>query len=209
MVVRFGVSLVAALLWTLFAVGVSAAPSAQPNLPEPRPVVADSRTTALLVVDLSTRCDDPRQVCSELVPVIANFLPRVRAAGVFIVYTVSLSARGTALGEVWGGFGRTEDEAVIYPDGSDKFVGGELVALLRERGIDKVIVTGSSANQAVMYTASGATRNNGLRAIIPIDGMNAANRYEYEYTLHQLNNVSFASMFTFTTLDTLEFGTPS
>lgn len=209
MAVRLSVSLVAALLWMLLAAGVSAAPSEQPNLPEPRPVVVDPRTTALLVLDMSTRCNDPQQVCSELAPVLARFLPRARAAAVFVVYTVSLNARGTALGDVWGGFGRTEDEPVIYPDGTDKFVGGELTALLQERGIDTVIITGSSANQAVLYTASGATRNNGFRAIIPIDGMNTANPYEYEYTLHHLNNVSFASLFTFTTLDTLQFGEQS
>ncbi len=59
---------------------------------------------------------------------------------------------------------------------------------------------------ATLYTASGAARNHGPKTIIPVDGMNAAIPYEYEYTLHQLNNVSFASLFSFTTLDTLEFG---
>jgi nicotinamidase-related amidase len=206
MAIRLGVALVLGLLWSRFAAGISASPSGQPNLPEPRPVTVDPRTTAVLVLDLSTRCDDPRQICSELIPVIASFLPRARAAGVLIVYTVSLSARGTALGEVSAGLGRQEDEPVVYPDGTDKFVGGELIALLRERRIERVIVTGSSANQAVLYTASGAARNHRLPTIVPIDGMNTDNPYEYEYTLHQLNNVSFASLFTFTTLDMLEFG---
>jgi len=200
------VSLLTALLMGVYAAGVSAAPSTQPNLPEPRPVVVDPGKTALLVLDMSTRCNDPRQICSELAPVLARFLPKARAAGVLTIYTVSLNARGTALGEVWGGFERKDDELVLYPDGSDKCVGGEISTLLRERGIDTVIVTGSSSNQAVLYTASGAARNHGFKTIIPVDGMNAANPYEHEYTLHQLNNVSFASLFSFTTLDMLEFG---
>lgn len=209
MVTRPGLSVLAALLTAILATGVSAAPSAQPNLPEPRPVVADPNTTALLVLDMSTRCNDPQQICSELAPVLAAFLPRAREANVFIVYTVSLSARGTALGDVWPGFNRRDNEPVIYPDGTDKFQGGELDALLRERGMQTVIVTGSSSNQAVLYTASGAARNHGYRVIIPVDGMNAVNPYEHEYTLHQLNNVSFASSFSFTTLDTLTFAQPS
>ena len=84
-------------------------------------------------------------------------------------------------------------------------MGGELLELLDSHGIDTVIVTGSSANQAVLYTASGATRNQGYRAIIPMDGTNANSQYEWEYTMHQLNNVSFSSLFTFTTLDQLSF----
>jgi len=195
----------AALFAVAMSVGVSASSSAQPNLPAPQPIVANPRTTAVLVLDMSTRCNDPQQICSELAPVLAQFLPKARAAGALIVYTVSLSARGTALGDVWPGFEARDDELVIYPDGTDKFVGGELTALLRERGIDTVIVTGSSANQAVLYTASGATRNNGFRAIIPMDGTNANSDYEWEYTMHQLNNVSFANLFSFTTLDLLIF----
>ena len=203
---RIGILLVAVLLATL-RVGAGLSPAAaQPNLPTPQPIVANPRTTALLVLDMSTRCNDPQQICSELAPVLAQFLPKARAAGALIVYTVSLSARGTALGDVWPGFEARDNEPVLYPDGTDKFVGGELTALLRERGIDTVIVTGSSANQAVLYTASGATRNNGFRAIIPMDGTNANSDYEWEYTMHQLNNVSFANLFSFTTLDMLSFG---
>ena len=206
MATRTGVPVLAALMLTLLAAGVAAAPAAQPNLPEPRPIVADPNTAALLVLDMSTRCDVPGAVCGELGPVIASFLPKARAAHVFTVYTVSASARGTELGEVWPGFNRQDDEVVIYPDGTDKFVDGELAAMLRERGIDIVIVTGSSSNQAVLYTASGATRNNGFRAIIPMDGSNANSYYEWEYTMHQLNNVSFSNLFSFTTLDLLTFG---
>ena len=202
---RIATLIAAALFAVAMLVGVSASSSAQPNLPTPQTIVANPRTTALLVLDMSTRCNDPQQICSELAPVLAHFLPKARAAGALIVYTVSFSARGTALGDVWPGFEARDDEPVVYPDGTDKFVGGELTALLRERGIDTVIVTGSSANQAVLYTASGATRNNGFRAIIPMDGTNANSDYEWEYTMHQLNNVSFANLFSFTTLDLLTF----
>ena len=94
MAIRIGVSLLAA-----FLLGLTAAASsiAQPNLPEPRAVYANPATTALLVLDMSTRCNDPQQVCSQLAPVIASVLPKARAAHVFTIYTVSLGARGTAL----------------------------------------------------------------------------------------------------------------
>lgn len=176
-----------------------------PNLPEVRPVTLDPSTTALLVLDLSTRCDDPQQVCRELVPRIRDFLPRVRGANIFTVFTVSASARGTSLGETSGGFVRRPDEPVIYPDGYDKFVDGELHSLLQERGIATVIITGSSSNISVLYTATTAARIHSYRVVIPVDGINAARSYEHEYTLHQLASFGVSTNFTFTTLDMVEF----
>ena len=72
MATRAGVPVLAALMLTLLAAGVAAAPAAQPNLPEPRPIVADPNTTALLVLDMSTRCDVPGAVCGELGPVMMS-----------------------------------------------------------------------------------------------------------------------------------------
>lgn len=183
-----------------------------PVLPVPEPLTLDPATTAVLVLDLSTRCNNPAQSCHELVPVVGAFLPKARAANVFIAYTASLFARGTPAGEVWEGFGRTEEEPLLYPDSYNKFYGGEIRALLQERNIDTVVVTGASANVAVLYTATMAGRENGYKVVIPIDGIRADNQYEYEYTLHQFNLLSNPAFLLpsvrFTTLDTLEFAAP-
>jgi nicotinamidase-related amidase len=161
------------------------------------------------VLDMSTRCNEPSQVCHELAPTIAAFLPRAREQGMLIIYTVSASAQGTELGDPWPGFDRRADEPVVYPDGFDKFVSDELRGLLDEHGIQTVIITGSSANQAVMYTVTGAARNWHYDVVIPVDGTIAASPYEYEYALHQLNLIQGSGgirPFGFTTLDQIDFG---
>src|SRR5258708_3409141 len=60
-------------------------------IPPPQPITLDPSTTALLVIDLSTRCDDPAQTCSQLVPILAPLVQRARDNQVFIMYTVSAS----------------------------------------------------------------------------------------------------------------------
>jgi len=175
---------------------------AQPNHPEPQAVTLDPSTTALLVLDLSFRCNPPDATCHALAPVINDALPKFRAANVYTVFTVS--AGGAPL-ELWEGFpALAPNEMLIAPDATDKFFTGDLPALLADRGIKTVVITGSSANQAVLYTASSAARNFGYDVVIPLDGTNANRDYEYEYTMHQFTVVSFANRFRFTSLDMID-----
>src|SRR5438876_754849 len=128
------------------AASASAAPDA---IPAPKAVAVDPKTTAILVLDTSARCDNPSEVCSKLVPVLKPFLDKARARQVFILHTVSSSAKGTPLGAVSKVLDAKPDEPVLFPDGFDKFVDGELQKLLTSKGIKTLIVTGSSTNVAV------------------------------------------------------------
>ncbi|HEX9444069.1 MAG TPA: cysteine hydrolase, partial [Candidatus Binatia bacterium] len=58
-----------------------------PNRPVPKEITVDPKTTALLVLDLNARCENPAERCHELVEPVAQFLRRARARRVFIVYT--------------------------------------------------------------------------------------------------------------------------
>jgi len=178
-----------------------------PNQPEARDVVVDPGTTAVLVLDLSARCASPQEICSEIVPHVAGLLDRARVSNAFIVYTVSSSSIGTPLGEPWSGFNRRDDEPVLFPEAWDKFTSGELQPLLEERGIKTLIITGSSSNVAVLYTASAAARVYRYDIVIPMDGINAASPYEEEYVLHQFTVLpsGAAQQFAFTTLDRIAF----
>src|SRR5713226_273155 len=142
------------LLMTLVVSGTGAQEG--PNRPEPKPVSLESKTTAILVLDLNARCHDPKQVCSKLMAPVGEFLEKARSAGVAIIHTVSASAKGTPLGEVATPLKRRESEPVLYPDAFDKFVGGELQTLLKEKGAKTLIVTGSSTNAGVLYTVTTA-----------------------------------------------------
>lgn len=179
----------------------------KPKLPDPTPLALDHKTTALLVLDLNNRCKDPAQVCSQLAPLVKDFLPKTRQAGVLTIYTVSASAKGTPLGGVLDDFGALPDEPVVYPDAFDKFVGGEIKALLDKQGIKTVIITGASTNFAVLYTATSAARMYGYNVVIPTDGVIANTKYENDYTLYQFTVLpgGASQRFSFTTLGAITF----
>jgi nicotinamidase-related amidase len=158
-----------------------------PKKPEAEPVEVDRRTTAVLVLDMSARCEDPELTCHALLPGLAAFLDQARGAAVPIIFSVSASQRGTPMERVAGPLRRRATEPVIYPDGFDKFTGGELQRHLEPRGIKTLIITGSATNVAVMYTATGAARIHRYEVIVPVDGVNARTQYAHEYALYQLS----------------------
>ncbi len=178
-----------------------------PNRPEAKPLTVDTKSTAVLVLDLSARCQDAKQVCSKLMTPLGDFLEKARAAGVPMTFSVSAAAKGTPLGEVAAPLKRKESEPVIYPNAFDKFVGGDLQAWLKGKGAKTLIITGSSSNVAVLYTATTAARMHRYNIVIPMDGINASTRYEQEYSLHQFtvlpNNAN--KLFQFTKLSMITF----
>ena len=129
-----------------------------PNRPEPKPLTLESKSTAILVLDLNARCDDPKQVCSKITAPLGDFLDKARAAAVPIIYTVSAAAKGQPIGELAAPLRRKENETVIYPDAFDKFFGGELQTFLKDKGAKTLIITGSATNNAVLHTATTAAR---------------------------------------------------
>ena len=178
-----------------------------PNRPTPEPVKLDRETTAIAVLDLSVRCEDLREVCSQLMQPLDEFLERARQASVPILYTISASGRGTPLGEVASPLKRRESEPVLYPDAFDKFMGGELKAELDKRNCRSLVIVGSATNFAVLYTATTAARIYRYDVVIPLDGANAKRNYEHEYAIHQMTILpaSAHKQFRFTKLGMIEF----
>ena len=158
-----------------------------PKKPDSRPFEANSRTTAVLVLDLSARCEDPEVTCFALLAGVAGFLERARVAAVPIIFSVSASQRGTPMEKVARPLQRRESEPVIYPDGFDKFNGGDLQRILEPRGIKTLIITGSATNVAVLYTATVAARIHRYEVVVPVDGVNARTQYAHDYSLYQLS----------------------
>ena len=178
-----------------------------PNRPQPKPVTLETKTTAVLVLDLNARCHDAKEICSKLTPGVGEFLDRARASSVPILYTVSASAKGTPLGEVAAPLKRRETEPVIYPDAFDKFTGGELQEFLKQKAVQNVLIVGASTNVAVLYTATTAARMHRYNVIIPVDGVIARSNYEQEYTFHQFTVLASGAnkRFQFTKLGMINF----
>jgi len=177
-----------------------------PIKPEPKPITLDRARTAIAVLDLSIRCDDPAQVCSLLMPGVGAFLDRARASGVPIIFTNGATAIGTPLEPIATALKHRADEPVIFPNAFDKFQGGELQEFLSARHVQDLVVIGSSTHVCVLYTATTAARIYRYNVIIPVDGVNTKNAYEQEYALHQLHVVPLGDMKPrFSTLEMISF----
>ena len=179
----------------------------KPTLPEPERITADIFKTAILVLDGSQRWGNPELPCNRLIPGMPMFLDRAREFGLPIIYTVSFKNKGTPEGEVYTGLKRRPCEPVIYPDGFNKFTGGELQSFLNLFDVDTLIITGYRSNISVLNTATKATRELGYKVVIPIDGMTAITDYEQEYTLFHFTVLpaQAAELFSFTMLDMIDF----
>ena len=178
-----------------------------PNKPKATPITLDTRSTAVVVLDMSTRCHDPKECCSKLLEPLGEFLERARSFDVPIIFTVSASARGTVMAEVAPALKRRAIEPVIYPDAFDKFTGGELLGLLNWAGAKRVIVVGSSTNIAVLYTCSTAARVHNFEIVLPLDGINTRTQYEHDYSIHQFTVLPHdaSKKFHFTELSLIRF----
>jgi nicotinamidase-related amidase len=182
-------------------------PKGKPNKPKSKAVSLAADETAIAVLDLSARCQDPKEVCWKLMKPLGKFLERARARGVAIIYTISAHTRGTPMQEVALPLRRRDSEPVIYPDSFDKFFGGELQTFLSEKRVKNLVVAGSLTNVAVLYTSSSAARVYGYDVVMPLDGVNAHSRYEHEYAIHQFTILprDTNKKFHFTTLSKIRF----
>jgi nicotinamidase-related amidase len=148
-----------------------------PPAPELKPVTVDPKTTALLMLDfIKPNCTN-RPRCMASIPAMKKLLTEARAKGVMVVYSV----------------GGTTTTADIIPDiapitgessvrsSVDKFTGTDLEKILKDKGISSVIITGTAAHGAVLYTGSVAALK-GLNVIVPVDGMSSEDLYYEQAT---------------------------
>jgi nicotinamidase-related amidase len=158
--------------------------------------------TALLILDIQKQnCNmERRPRCVASVPKIQGLLARTRAKGVSVIY--SLGA-GTAA-DIYQEVAPLGGEPVVT-SGPDKFLGTDLEEILKERRITTVIVTGTAAHGAVIYTASGAALR-GFKVIVPVEGMSAENTYAEQYTAwHLVNAPRVGAQVTLTGMDMIQY----
>lgn len=156
-----------------------------PPSPELREVTVDPETTALLILDIQRQnCNmERRPRCVASVPKIRQLLARARGAGMAVVYSLTSTAE---VSDVREEVAPLTEEPVVRSS-VDKFYNTNLEEILRTRGIETVIVVGTSAHGAVLHTATGAALR-GLRVIVPVDGLSAEEPYAEQYTCWHLAN---------------------
>jgi len=156
-----------------------------PKPPELKAVTLDPTGTALLVLDFVKQgCNAERRPrCLASIPHVQALLKLARSKGIFVVHSITTAATPS---DILNDVAPLDGEPIVKSS-SDKFFKTDLEKILNDKGIKTVVVVGTAAHGAVLYTASQAAFR-GLRAIIPVDGMSAENTYFEQYTAYHLAN---------------------
>ncbi|PJI06918.1 MULTISPECIES: cysteine hydrolase [Clostridium] len=154
-----------------------------PPAPTLTSVKIDPKTTALLILDMeNTICKSSN--CKTTVNNIQNLLNTARKNNMLIIYSLTPGGNPS---EIFEPLAPQSDELIVQSN-VDKFYNTNLSQTLREKGIKTVIVTGYSANGAVLDTATSAAFR-GYNIIVPVDSISADNPYAEQYTAwHMLNS---------------------
>jgi nicotinamidase-related amidase len=173
----------------------------RPPAPALKPVTVDAKTTALLMLDFMNQNCGKRPRCVASVPAVKKLLDQARAHKMAVVYT--FIAKTTAADVIKDVAPMAGEPSVI--SGPDKFLKTNLDKILADKGIKTVIAVGTSANGAVLYTASGAALR-GMNVIVPVDGMSSVDAYADLTTAFTFSNAPLVSAkTTLTKIDMIKF----
>jgi nicotinamidase-related amidase len=150
-----------------------------PPVPELKPVTLDSKTTALLILDMMKRGCSARPRCVATVPNVKKLHDAARAAGAMVFYSLVGGDNPTPADIVDPGIAPRDGEWV-FQRGPDKYLGSGLDERLKARGIKTVIVCGTSAQGVVIGTGSGSAQR-GYKVIVPVDCMSSEDPYMEQY----------------------------
>jgi len=154
-----------------------------PPVPELKPVTVEPKTTALLVLDLMKTNCGARPRCLATVPNVKKLLDTARANDMMVFYTL-VGASPTPENMVEAALAPRAGEWVAQ-GGPDKFLGSDLEKRLKDKGIKTVIVTGTSAQGAVVGTGSGSAQR-GYKVVVPVDAMSSEDPYNEQYAAWHL-----------------------
>lgn len=173
----------------------------QPAPPVLKPVTVDKQTTALLMLDFMNQNCGKRPRCVAQIPAMKKLVEAARAAKVLVVY--SLIANTTTADVIKDVAPQAGEPHVL--SGPDKFFKTDLEKILTDKGIKTVIIVGTAANGAVMFTANSAALR-GLNVIIPVDGMSAVDPFVELFTaVHMATGPAISAKSTLTRSDMIKF----
>jgi nicotinamidase-related amidase len=171
-----------------------------PAPPELKPVTADPKTTALLMLDFMNQNCGRRPRCVESVPAVKALLTEARAKGAPVIYSI---INNTTTADVIKDVAPNANEPFVQA-GPNKFIRTDLEKILKDKGVQTVIVVGTAAHGAVLNTGSYAALL-GMNVIVPVDGM-SADAYAEQYTAwHMANAPSVGPKTTLTRLNQIKF----
>lgn len=143
-----------------------------PPAPALKPVTVDSKTAALLLLDLINPNCTNRPRCMANLPAMKKLLTEARAKGVLVVYSAT---PGKSAKDILPEIAPQPNDPIVFSN-VDKFLNTDLDKILKSKGIQTVIVNGTGAHGAALYTASAAAVR-GYKVVAPVDGMTSENLY--------------------------------
>ena len=158
-----------------------------PPIAKIKAVQIDPKKTAVFSLDWNrkTCTAEARVRCFKTLPKIEKLLSDARSHNMLILHALTSNMQPE---DIVASVGPKGDERVVRGRG-DKFSGGEVEKMLKDKGIDTVIIVGTSANSAVLYTTFGAVQR-GFKPIVPIDGLPSETAYQEQFTIWQIANGS-------------------
>jgi nicotinamidase-related amidase len=175
-----------------------------PPVPQLKTVTIEPETTALLMLDLikQTCNKECRPRCLESLPHVKKLLNAARAKKMLVVY--SLSPGPAVIADTLPEIAPNKNEPFVK-SGVDKFYQTDLEQILTEKNIHTLIIVGTAAHGAVLYTASEAVLR-GFNVIVPVDGVSAENTYIEQYVAYNFTSAPIISAkVTLTSSDLVKF----
>lgn len=170
---------------------------------ELKKVTVEPATTAFLVLDLVTAtCNEQRRPrCVTSVPKIAKFLGEARSRKLTVVHSIT---GATKVEDIDKRVAPVAGEPVVQTV-ANKFIRTDLDKILKERGIKTVIVVGTAAQGAVLFTASEAAFL-GYKVIVPVEASTSELLYGEQAVAWLLANApGVGANTTLTTFDMIGF----
>lgn len=121
-------------------------------------------------------------------PAMKKLLGEARAAKVAVIYS---TAPNTTTADIITDVAPAADEPSVQA-GVDKFFKTNLEQILKDRGIQTVIVVGTSAEGLVTYTGGGAAIR-GLNVVIPVDGVGSVEAFAEQYVAWHMTHAPIIS----------------
>jgi nicotinamidase-related amidase len=172
-----------------------------PPAPVLKDVTVDPKTTALLMLDFVPPTCGARPRCVASLPALSKLLDQARSKGMLVVHSVTATTKAE---EILKDVAPRAGEPVVSAS-IDKFRNTELEKILKDKGIQTVIVTGTAAHGAVLNTVAGAVQR-GMKVILPVDGMSSSETYSEQYvTWHMANAPAVGPNTTLTKIGLLKF----
>ena len=160
-----------------------------PPPPALKPATVDPKTTALLLFDFTTQtCSQERRPrCAASMPKMKKLLEDARARGMFVVYSVALANTGEK--DMMPEIAPKPGEPILPPLGPDKFLNSDFEKMLKDKGVQTIIINGTAAQSTVLHTGGEAALR-GFNVIAPIEGMSSNEAFPELYTAYHLTTAA-------------------